>query len=79
MEAIEAVVSEPKKKAKPFDPHAEIISPRHVRLIVGIAPITIWRLRREGKFPPPLRLTKGRIGWRRSDLERWLAERETAK
>lgn len=78
METLEAATSKPKRVAKAFDPHAEIISPRDVRLIVGIAPVTIWRLRREGKFPPPLRLTKGRIGWRRADLERWLAEREQA-
>ena len=67
---VEAVVSVPKKKkAKPFDPHAEIIAPRHVRLVVGLAPVTIWRLRRAGEFPEPIRLSKGRVGWRRSALE----------
>jgi prophage regulatory protein len=79
MEMLEAVQSKSKRVAKPFDRDAEIISPRHVRLVVGISPITIWRLRREGKFPAPLRLTKGRIGWRRSDLNAWLAEREQVK
>ena len=67
-----------KRKVKPFDPDAEVVKARHLRLVVGLAPVTIWRLRRAGQFPPPLRLSAGRIGWRRADLEQWLAERERA-
>jgi prophage regulatory protein len=77
MEAVEQDVK--RRKPKPFDHDAEIVSTRHLRLVVGLAPVTIWRLRREGKFPQALRLSKGRIGWRRADLERWLAECERTK
>jgi len=76
----ESVRSEPKRRhVKPFDPAAEVIQTRHLKLVTGLAPVTCWRLRRQGLFPQPLRLSAGRIGWRRSDLEAWLAERQQSK
>ena len=39
---------------------------------------TLWRLVKRGAFPRPLRLSPRRIGWRRSTIEAWLAEREAA-
>ena len=55
MEATETAQSQPKKVVKHYpgyDPDSEIISPRHVRLIVGVSAITIWRFPRVGG--PPL-------------------------
>lgn len=37
---------------------------------------TIWRMVREGRFPPPVRLTSSRLGWRWSAVLQWLSERE---
>jgi prophage regulatory protein len=74
MNANEAARAKPKQPA--YDPQSEIIPPRHLRLVTG--PVTVWRLRRAGKFPEPIRLSVGRIGWRRSDLDKWLAERQAA-
>lgn len=34
---------------------------------------TIWKLQRQGDFPPPLRLGAQKLGWRRSTVEAWLA------
>lgn len=39
----------------------------HVRRLVG-----------KGEFPAPVRLSANRIGWRVSDLEKWMASRPTA-
>ena len=44
----------------------------------GILPIgrsTLWRMRREGRFPAPIRIGRNRIGWRSSAFKRWLDER----
>ena len=68
-----------KRTAAAFDPLALIIGPRHLRLVVGLSVVTVWRLRRAGLFPVPLKLSAGRIGWRKSDLDQWLSEREAAK
>jgi hypothetical protein len=34
------------------------------------------RLWKQGKFPQPFKLSANRLGWRRSTIRRWLAERE---
>ncbi len=65
-------------KRRPFDPFSEIIAPRHIALVTSLSPTTVWRLRRQHRFPEPVRLSVGRVGWRRRDIEKWLAEREAA-
>jgi predicted DNA-binding transcriptional regulator AlpA len=37
---------------------------------------SLWRLVREGKLAAPIKITMRRSGWRRSTLERFIAERE---
>jgi len=37
---------------------------------------SIDRLRLQGEFPPPVRLSAQAIGWRRSVVMTWLASRE---
>jgi predicted DNA-binding transcriptional regulator AlpA len=37
---------------------------------------TLVRWEREGKLPPPIRISARVQGWRRSTLERFLSERE---
>jgi prophage regulatory protein len=37
---------------------------------------TIYRMVRDGRFPPPVRLTDGgRHAWRRADVEQWIDSR----
>ncbi len=43
---------------------------------VGFSGTTLWRLERAGKFPRSIRLSVGTVGWRESDIERWITERE---
>ena len=38
---------------------------------------TLWRWEREGSFPGRIRLSNHSVGWRRSDIEAWLATRPT--
>jgi prophage regulatory protein len=45
---------------------------------IGVSGTTLWRLERAGKFPRSIRLSVGAVGWRESDIERWIVEREAA-
>ncbi len=65
-----------RKPQRPYSPASDIIVPRHLPQAVGLSSTTVWRLRRAGEFPRPIRLSVGRIGWRRADLEAWLSARE---
>ena len=41
----------------------------------GLSDTTIWRGVRAGWFPAPVRLSPGTVGWRESDVNRWLETR----
>lgn len=43
--------------------------------LTGLSRTTRWRLSRDGKFPKPLELSDGTVGWRESDLLEWIATR----
>lgn len=55
-----------------------IYSPKVTKAYLSLSLPTIWRLRRRGQFPAPLRLSVGRIGWPKSALDEWRREREAA-
>lgn len=59
-------------------PPARILPLREVRARVPLSRTQIWRLERAGKFPPRIRLGANRIGWRETDIERWIASRPAA-
>lgn len=46
-----------------------------VQQIVNLPTSTLYAMMAEGRFPKPLRPSPGRVAWRRSDLDQWLAER----
>jgi prophage regulatory protein len=46
-----------------------------VTRLIGLGRSTIYRLMAESRFPAPVRLSTRAIAWRRSDLDRWSAER----
>lgn len=50
-----------------------------VRPMVGISRSTVDRLEHAGRFPPRHQLTDYTVGWRLSDVQRWVAgERDWA-
>lgn len=49
-----------------------------VMRLTGLGRSTIYRLMADEQFPPPVRLTKRVVAWRRTDLERWSEGRPTA-
>jgi prophage regulatory protein len=65
--------------ATPFTPpHDRILRPRELASYVGLSLATLWRLRRAGSLPEPLRLSKNCVGWRTSVVDAWLASRDEA-
>jgi prophage regulatory protein len=71
-----ATIPDKPKLRKGYNPAADIVAPRHLPDAAGISTTTAWRLRKRGLFPAPVRLSPGRVGWRKSDIDRWLAERQ---
>jgi prophage regulatory protein len=37
--------------------------------------VHLWRLRRAGKFPPPIKLSSSRIVWADAAIDAWMAEK----
>jgi prophage regulatory protein len=46
--------------------------------VTGLGRSTIYRLMADDQFPPPLRLTKRLVVWRRTDVEHWFESRPIA-
>jgi prophage regulatory protein len=46
--------------------------------VTGLGRSTIYRLMAEEQFPPPLRLTRRLVAWRRTDVEHWFESRPVA-
>lgn len=49
-----------------------------VRDVTGLSTTSIYRMMKRGDFPRPVRLGKKAVGWRESDLKKWLESREAA-
>lgn len=63
--------TEPQTTPKNVEP--ELLRIPEVIKLTGIgSAVQILRLRKEGKFPQPVRIGKREIAWRRSDLMEWI-------
>lgn len=69
------VPSREPEAARCAKPEGEVIRSKHLRHFTGLSRTTIWRLEREGNFPARIRLGYAGVGWRRSEIETWLATR----
>lgn len=49
---------------------------RQVCELTTLSVPTIWRLRQDGKFPEPEKLSPRRVGWRRHVIEKWISDRQ---
>lgn len=55
-----------------------IIRIREVSRLVGLSRPSIYRMMREGDFPPAIRLGVNSVGWRASAVEAWINSRPQA-
>ena len=51
---------------------------RSVLQMTALSKSTLYRLIKQGKFPPPLRLTQRAVRWRREEVTGWLKKRPRA-
>ena len=57
----------------------EILTEHQVSDWLGLSEPTLFRHRRDGTGPTFIRLSARRVAYRRSDVEKWLTERECQK
>ncbi|MBB4257311.1 AlpA family phage regulatory protein [Bradyrhizobium sp. CIR3A] len=38
--------------------------------------VTMWRMERKGRFPKRVRISPGKVAWRKSDVEAWESDPE---
>jgi len=55
-----------------------ILRRREVQALTGLSRSTIYQYIANGKFPRPVALGPRAVGWRESDIDRWIADREQA-
>ena len=48
---------------------------KEVGLMCGLSRTTIWRMRREGKFPEGRRISANAVGWLAEEVEQWIQTR----
>lgn len=57
-----------------FDP---LLAAPKVLALVGIGKSLLYEEVRNGRFPKPVSISKGRVGWRASEIDAWIKNRPT--
>lgn len=66
------------KASPPNDQPDRIIRAKEVQDMTGLSRTTLWRMENKGTFPRRVSLGVGSVGWRLSEVKRWISERENA-
>ena len=54
-----------------------LIDARELARLLSVSPATLARLKAAGRIGPrPIKVSAGRVAWRRETVERWIAESE---
>jgi len=64
------------KTSTPNDQPDRIIRAREVQDMTGLSRTTLWRMENNGSFPRRVSLGVGSVGWKLSEVKRWISERE---
>lgn len=51
---------------------SQIIKTQELVQLLSISTTTLWRLRKENRFPEPIKLTERLIGWKIETIENWI-------
>jgi prophage regulatory protein len=49
-----------------------------VAQLIGLSEGSLYRLRRSGQFPAPIRIGRRRVAWLAGEIETWIAGRQRA-
>lgn len=52
----------------------QLITKKQLMQILQISPVTLWRYQQREDFPKVVRIGPAKVGFRRSDVEKWLNE-----
>ena len=52
-----------------------LLNYRDLKNEFGLERKRVWAMVRKGRFPASVEISPSRPGWRRDDIEQWLAER----
>ncbi len=55
-----------------LDNRVRVFRPRELAERIGVSRATVYRRARQPDFPPKLQLGPRAVGWRASDIARWL-------
>ncbi|MBN2808627.1 MAG: AlpA family phage regulatory protein [Deltaproteobacteria bacterium] len=64
--------------ANPQEKTEQILRPKDLTLMLGISRTSLWRLDRDDSFPKRVTLGARSIGWKLSEVESWLEQKQTA-
>lgn len=64
--------------APPAEAIAGYIRQRELLKLLGVSRVTLWTWRRDGAFPPGVRLGPNVVAWRRDVVQDWLSTRPAA-
>jgi prophage regulatory protein len=59
-----------------MDATIRVIRRRELLGMIGLSCSTQWRLEKAGQFPARVRLGKGSVGWRLTEVEAWVWSRK---
>jgi predicted DNA-binding transcriptional regulator AlpA len=57
----------------------QLLTVTDVCKLLRLSKPTLWRLRRSGNFPDPTTVTERIFGWRRFEIDAWLASRPSQR
>ena len=55
-------------------PLTGLMTTREIIALVRLSRTSIYRMTRQGRFPPPCSVGNGKIRWREDDVRAWMAE-----
>jgi prophage regulatory protein len=50
----------------------KIVPWKQVKPRIGLGRVTVYKMIREGKFPAPVKIGALKVGWRESEIDRWI-------
>lgn len=59
-------------------PGRQILRVADLVALLNLSRTTIWRMRRAGLFPQPIRLSANAVGWPAHVIDEWIAQRPQA-
>lgn len=54
-------------------PLSGLLTTREIIALVRLSRTSIYRMTRQGRFPPPCSVGNGKIRWREDDVRAWMA------